>query len=688
MKRSRKVAGLVGAAVVTSGLMGVAQASPGHATTSLPSCPTLNGVALTQSQDVTPPGGHEFVVCTGRVPSFDGTPLRVDVTLPTVGFAHGVHVKQGHYSPLVIFMSGWSNDVCQFESTTLEGSGVAGSKSSPVNGCHGDFIGNAGYHWNNAWFASEGFVSITYTPRGWYDSCGKDPATGYSYQSDSACSGGSFSDPNCTSSNPASQESWVHLYDRRWEIRDAQFLAGLEYDAYIGQNPQSHLGIGQHRIIATGDSGGGGPSWDLALSRDTVLEHCATVGTQTRMKWASPGGTLLHLAAAVPMFTWTDLLDALLSNGTASDEFNGAPPDGTHFGPLGVEKQSYVDGLYALGQANAQYAASGSDPDINKWYGDVNAGEPYIANPDFSVIVPEVAGLLRSPYYIPIPSTRPIPIFSIQGTTDPLFPSLQTETEINQLKTQDPNYPVWGFFGDIGHSYAQNPLGVWQDAHNDSNAWVNSLLILSTPTQSPIKLETSLCGAGTPQVFTASDFGSLATSSLLFTDAGGQTTVSSNAPTAEGSEADPIANSSWCNHPENTDLNQATYTFPVPSSDTMVGGPVLNFTATEPPGTATAEIAVRLWDVTPGSLPNTGTQSLISRAIYRIDNGLTPPTMSTNLPIAMELWPNGYKLTCGHTLKLELTQDDSPTWRPDNIPSSLTYSNLSLSLPTVPGTSC
>jgi predicted acyl esterase len=115
---------------------------------------------------------------------------------------------------------------------------------------------------------------------------------------------------------------------------------------------------------------------------------------------------------------------------------------------------------------------------------------------------------------------------------------------------------------------------------------------------------------------------------------------------------------------------------------------VLSFHVTYPPGVTSVEIAERLWDVTPGSAPNTGTQSLISRAVYRIDYGLTPPTSPVDVPVNMELWPNAYQLTCGHTLKLELTQDDSPTWRPDNVSSALTYTNLSLSLPVVQGTGC
>jgi hypothetical protein len=625
------------------------------------------------------------------VPSFDHTPIRVDVTLPTVPYQPPSKTKPVS-APLIVLMSGWSNDVCQFESTTLAGSGVTGSKQSPMNGCHGDYIGNPGYHWNNAWFASQGDVVLTYTPRGWYDSCGNDPAANYNFQNDSACSGQSYTDAKCpANSNPAPQESWVHLYDRRWEIRDAQFLAGQVFAGYgASQHPFGTLGIGARKIVASGDSGGGGPSWDLALSKDRILDHCTSLSTIVQEPWVAPNGTSLHLAAAIPMFTWTDLLDALMPNGQAADGFNGAPPDGNHLNPIGVEKQSYVDGLYALGQANAQYAPSGSDPDINKWYGDATAGEPFIVNSDWGTIVPELTGYLRSPLAIPVPSRGIKPIFTIQGLTDPLFPALQSETEIENLKTSSATYPVWGFFGDLGHSYAQNPVGLWQDAHNESNGWLTAVLSQKTllSTFAPITMETAECGAATPQRFTGTDFGSVANAALSFSSAPSQTTTNSNAPTTEGTNSDPIANSSFCNKQESTDVNQATYTFTVPSASVLTGGPVLTVDVTLPPAVASEEMAVRLWDVTPGTLPNTGTQTLISRSVYRWDFGLTPPTAPTTQTVTMELFPNAWQLTCGHTLKLELTQDDSPTWRPDNVASTLSYANVSLSLPVRSGTAC
>jgi predicted acyl esterase len=87
-----------------------------------------------------------------------------------------------------------------------------------------------------------------------------------------------------------------------------------------------------------------------------------------------------------------------------------------------------------------------------------------------------------------------------------------------------------------------------------------------------------------------------------------------------------------------------------------------------------AELAARLWDIDPA----TGKQALITRATYR----LTAPATGQVQKLAFELWPTAWQLAAGHQLKLELTPDDSPTWRPDNLPATMTPTHLSLTLPT------
>jgi predicted acyl esterase len=115
----------------------------------------------------------------------------------------------------------------------------------------------------------------------------------------------------------------------------------------------------------------------------------------------------------------------------------------------------------------------------------------------------------------------------------------------------------------------------------------------------------------------------------------------------------------------------AAWTFHPPTAATLLGPPHLHVTAT-PTGT-NAELAARLFDLNPA----TGTQTLITRAIYRITG-----TPGHAQQISLELWPTAWQLLPGHQLTLELTQTDTPTWRADNQPAALTLTNLELTVPT------
>src|SRR4051794_19076374 len=119
-----------------------------------------------QCTPATSDDGVRYQMCSGEVPSFDGTGLDVDLTRPASG-------TQPY--PTVLMVHGWSNDKDEWEPSTKEGDG--GDKS----------------HWNNVWFASQGYATLPSTARGFKESCGfTDPA------------------PNCVTTG-------FHLADRRWE---------------------------------------------------------------------------------------------------------------------------------------------------------------------------------------------------------------------------------------------------------------------------------------------------------------------------------------------------------------------------------------------------------------------------------------------------------------------------------------
>src|SRR4029077_17643413 len=200
-----------------------------------------------------------YRLCTGYVASFDGVPLDVDLTLPARATPPGGF-------PLLVMMHGWGNSKTDWESADF-------CDSSSADRCN----------YNNVAFAHRGYAVLNYSARGFHGSCG--PGS-----------------PNAAS--PACGAGWTPLADMRWEVHDTQYLAGLLVDA----------GIARARIAVTGGSYGGGQSWLLTLLANRVM---APDGSLSR--WTSPHGTPMQIAAAVPKYPWTDLVDALLPNGRASD---------------------------------------------------------------------------------------------------------------------------------------------------------------------------------------------------------------------------------------------------------------------------------------------------------------------------------------------------------------------------------
>jgi dienelactone hydrolase len=582
---------------------------------------------MTGTFHTAPAGGTDYTVCTGQVPSFDGTPLDADLTLPAAG---------AQPLPLIVMLHGWGNSKTDFESSSLDGNGT-----------------NT-WHWNNAWFAAHGFAVLNYTARGFHRSCGQDAATGYSYASDPACQG---------------KASWTHLADRRWEIHDSQYLTGLLVDAGIAD---------PSRVVVTGDSYGGGQTWLLALSQDKVMLPDGHL-----QPWRSPAGVPIHLAAAVPQFSWTDLAQALTDNGRASDGYSGAPPSGPHESPYGVEKQSYTAALFADGSATAQYAGPG-DPtaDLPGWFAAIGAGEPTAQSDPLVAQALTQLETYRSAFYLPVP--RPaaqVPVFASQGVTDPLFPGIQLLQMVNKLTAAYPGYPVWSALGDLGHAYAANPQSLWMSVNNEANAFLSAVLAGQQPQLPRFTLTTVGCLPG-QQVssYTAASFPALATGLLKLSAPGPATVqgVPSPVPGPEAVQTDPVAGgglpgtSGGCRvMSTTTDPGVAAWTWSPPDPVTLTGAPVVRVTVAL--NGTDAELAARLWDVDPA----TGKQALITRAVYR----LTAASPGQVRRLAFELWPAAWALAAGHQLKLELTADDSPTWRPDNLPASMTLTHVSLTLP-------
>ena len=179
------------------------------------------------------------------VPSFDGIPLDVDVTLPPASI-------RGPY-PTIVMLHGWGNDKTSFE----------------ANDPNGD--GSNTYDYNNDFFARQGYAVVNYTARGFGHSCGGGPAADHT----GACGQG-----------------YIRLADTRYEARDTQYLLGLLVDQRIAK--KGALG-------ATGISYGGGQSIELAYLRNRIRLPDGSFAP-----WVSPKGTSLSITAAWPRWPWSD----------------------------------------------------------------------------------------------------------------------------------------------------------------------------------------------------------------------------------------------------------------------------------------------------------------------------------------------------------------------------------------------
>ncbi|HMC71176.1 MAG TPA: CocE/NonD family hydrolase, partial [Mycobacteriales bacterium] len=466
----------------------------------------------------------------------DGAGLDIDLTLPAKG--------SGPY-PTVLMMHGWSNDKHEWESTSKDGDG--GDK----------------YHWNNVWFAAQGYATLTYTARGFEQSCGlTDP------------------DANCV-------KTGVHLADRRWETKDSQTLLGDLVDAGVSD---------PSRLAASGGSYGGGQTWLLATS----------------MPWKSEKGTTLQLAAAVPHYPWTDLLYSLAPNGRENDDPYHPGDEQAHGSPYGIEKFSYVSGLFLTGRTSAQGRYNppdgvASDPasQLDAEFARTSAGEPY-DDPVVQTFVEDFKN--KSAYYaddyfaaVKSGAVKAVPVFSIQGWTDPLFPAVETLQMYRKLKAFDPDYPVAMAFGDIGHSNAQNPHVQWRWLNDQGNQWLNTYFGhgVGTPTTTVTALQTQCPASNTLSGVHSSTSWDTIRRGVVHASAPSARTTNSATPDPAGTATDPITNGSGCLVTSSSPNDASTsWSWLVPPSGfTQLGLPRL--TVDYALAGADATLALRLWDVAP-----------------------------------------------------------------------------------------
>ncbi len=487
-------------------------------------------------------------------------------------------------------------------------------------------------------WAEAGYAVFSISDRGWGESCGGQDADRISEPE--ACAAG-----------------YNHLLDTRYEVRDAQYLISVLADEGVAI---------PNRIGATGVSYGGGMSLALAALRNrTMLPDGSLV------PWKSPAGMPMELAAAVPQWPWSDLAYSLMPNGSTLDYRADNPyrgPDGK--APIGIEKSSYVTGLYGTGLATSNYALPGTDPgaDLTTWYGLINAGEPYDPNPLAASIVAEITAH-HSSYYIDH-SQAPAPLLIQSGWNDDLFPVDEALRFYNRTRAQYPGDPISLFLMDDGHARSQNKAADEALFLQRENAWFDHYLkgAGAAPSSSAEALTTTCPkSAASEGPFAAASWDELSSGEVRFGGAAAQTVLPGAGNPTIGATFDPIAGKDPCATASGANqLGAATYRLAVPAPGfTLLGSP----TVITDLGVANAdsELAARLLDVGPD-----GKERLVARGLLRPRSGNG---------VVFQLHPQGYRFLGGHTVKLELLPSDAPYARPSNLQTPITVSKLELRLP-------
>jgi hypothetical protein len=396
--------------------------------------------------------------------------------------------------------------------------------------------------------------------------------------------------------------------------------------------------------------------------------------------WKSPNGTPLSLAAAAPVIPWSDLVYSLMPNGRTLDyQVTAQTADRS---PIGVEKLSFVSGLFASGAATGFYSPPGVDPqsDLTRWYALVSAGEPYDSNPEAQTIVNQIARY-HSAYYLldgayGTGQEAPAPLLIANGFTDDLFPVDEAVRYYNLDRSLYPSNPIALFDGDFGHMPAQNKTADQALLSDHIQGFFDHYVKGSTAApELGATAFTETCPSSAPSggPFSAASWSALHPGEVDYDSRGAQMISSSAGDPSIGQTIDPIAGGGACATVPASDQGAGVASYRLPAvignGYTLLGSPTV--IAEVNVSGQFAFIAARLWDVD----TSTNTETLVARGVYRIDSGHPNGTQ------VFQLHPGAWHFAAGHVPKLELLGQDPPYLRASNGPFSISVTNLQLRLP-------
>ncbi|MFL6241351.1 MAG: CocE/NonD family hydrolase C-terminal non-catalytic domain-containing protein [Actinomycetes bacterium] len=613
----------------------------------------LTALGLTAQSKVST-DGLPYTFWSGKIASWDGIPLMTDLTVPA---------SPGCGLPLISFNHGYGADRKTYEADAGVGRG-AGS-----------------YHDNNVWFVGRGYAVLNYDARGFGQSCGKAAS------SDGTAAGLPAA---CTA---AGRHYWINLSDARYALRDLQWLIGQLVDSGVAD--PTKLGV-------VGQSMGAGLSSEAAVLNDRVVcggqgftsatgqkDPCSGKANLVTVPWVSASGVPLHISAAVPQWGWAYLASGLAPNGRSTDGLAGAPAPGPDRTPIGIPLQSWAKSLYSTGLSKGFFApatAGDSYSNFGVWLQDLGyqainsattATGTALGNALTNGLAQMDAG--KSPGSTSFRFDAKVPILAVQGLSDSIFSSQQTEVLRRLALAYAPDYPMGVIYSDIGHQPATNPTDEWQVIGDRVTGFLDyELTGVGPEPASTTQLATFRCLpslSGSPlETVTAPTLAASQTGGIDVTSTLRQTTTNTGGG-LEATTTDPFnaaSNRSCPRMAKQHDKGVDSWAFTTPSAPAVVVGSPVVTVAAHTTG-VDAELNVRLWE-----MDADGTQTLISRGTYRMTGA--PTTTDKTIPI--ELSGTAWRLPPGTGLKVEVTGYDAPTYAPDAITATTSIDSVTLHLPT------
>ena len=561
-----------------------------------------------------------------RIPSFDGIPLDVDVTLPEKG--------KGPF-PTIVMLHGFGGSKTDFETTSPAG-------PAPEEVGNGSTI----YRYNNNFFARRGYAVVNYTARGFGNSCGGGATGDHS----GACGAG-----------------YIRLADSRYEARDTQYLLGLLADQ----------GIAKPRDIGvTGISYGGGQSVELAFLADKIRKPNGKL-----TPWRSPRGKKMRIAAAYPRWPWSDLASALIPNGRFLD--SGVAPYEQSLEPFGVPIGSYLSGLYLSGVLNGYYCGGApastpctdSEANITQDKAYIDAGQPYSA-----AAAGALKGIYRNNGGYPLRflkgASKPAPLLIESGWTDELFPVEQALRVYNYLRSKDKKAAVALQIGDLGHSRGSNKAATNHYFNNQAAKFFAANLLgakKGNPAPGSVTAFTQTCPLAVPDAgpFKAKGWKVAEPRPLqLWLQRRRGIHLGRRRPDRGQSLRPGLRHQRRLQDDPGHRRGQHRRDLPPGQKGLHDARPADRRAKVFSTGQY-GQIVARLWDISPE-----GTQLLVSRGVYALENGQRGT-------IEFQLHGNGYHFAKGHTAELQVLGRDAPYYQPGSVPFTVRTANLTVALPTV-----